>query len=303
MRYIPYGYRMVNGKFETNPDESAVVTGIFISYIEGKSFGIIAKLLCDCEVQFATGKKDWNKNRVKRILEDTRYMGEGDYPLIIEKDIYEKVQDIKKQKSCSGNRSGFRLPCSVICGNCSSRMIRVHNARLKVSEAWKCANPECAHRVATCDQDVKQSIITILNKLIRNPLLFRSNDPQDTALESERAPEMLRLQREIDNMLCAVDIDKERLKNLIYSLSVERYKSMDNTPYISEMLRTEFEKSDPLFSFNEMIFSKTVKNIKFGSDGELRLVLKNGVEIGRSNRNEDIRDYRNERENRKINTA
>jgi hypothetical protein len=303
MRYIPYGYQMTNGKPEINPDEQVVVLKIFESYLEGKSFGIIAKALETDNIQFAQDRTDWNKNRIKRILSDIRYVGVDDYPAIIERDAFEGVRDIRQQKNVTRNKADFRPPCLVICGKCGSRMARVHDIRFKIAEAWKCKNSECTHRVAIADQDLKQMIVVILNKLIKNSNMLYSHKPLDIVNEPEGITETIRLQKEIDNMLGAVDIDKERLKLLIYSLAAEKYKAIDSKPYISEMLRVEFEKSEPLFSFKEMIFSKTVRNIKFESDGELRLVLKNGVEISRSNQNEDIRDYRNERESRKSNTA
>ena len=85
LRYIPYGYKFENGRPVPHPDESRTVQEIFTRYCAGESLKALADDLTQRQVEYIPGKTDWNKARIKRILENSRYAGEGEYPAIIEK--------------------------------------------------------------------------------------------------------------------------------------------------------------------------------------------------------------------------
>ncbi len=95
-RNIPFGYCMVNGKYAINAVEAAAVKEIFTDYSAGKSLTEIAAKMT---VPYHSDKPLWNKNMVKRVLENRRYIGECGYPQIIENRIFYEVQKIKIQKN------------------------------------------------------------------------------------------------------------------------------------------------------------------------------------------------------------
>ena len=75
MRNIPFGYRMENGKIIFHPTESQAVKDIFSDYLGGQSLLKIAQSLNERQVEYLPGTTGWNKARLKRIIEDKRYIG------------------------------------------------------------------------------------------------------------------------------------------------------------------------------------------------------------------------------------
>jgi hypothetical protein len=299
---IPYGYLMKNGIIESDPKGSVVVCEIYALYLAGKSYVAIANLLNERGVRRGVDEKAWNKNKIKRILEDSRYTCNDDCTAIVSESDYLEVQGMIARKNTVCRTNAFRPQCSVVCGQCGSAMKRIHHQKWKVNEAWRCANPECRHRVAISDMEFESSLTAIMNILIKNPdIAYPETDrgichPPDT-------PETMRVAGEIDNMIGAVDFDKERVKKLIFSLAAEKYKAIDNTGPITGMIRAEFEKADPLFSFNKELFYKTTQIIRFDNSGELFVVLKNGKSIRRRNQDGSINGRANNAEDCACNTA
>jgi len=80
----PYGYTIIKGVTEIHPDEAAVVRRIFADYLAGASLLRIAEDLKTRNIEYLPGEIAWNKNRGKRILEDTRYTGATGLPPIID---------------------------------------------------------------------------------------------------------------------------------------------------------------------------------------------------------------------------
>lgn len=95
-RNIPFGYCMINGKYAVNTAEASAVKQIFTEYSDGKSLNEIAAKMA---VPYHSDKHIWNKNMVKRVLENRRYIGECGYPQIIESQIFNDVQNIKSEKN------------------------------------------------------------------------------------------------------------------------------------------------------------------------------------------------------------
>lgn len=95
-RNIPFGYCMINGKYVINSVEASAVKYIFTEYSNGKSLNEIAEKMT---IPYHSSKPLWNKNMVKRVLENRRYIGECGYPQIIESQVFNDVQNIKLEKN------------------------------------------------------------------------------------------------------------------------------------------------------------------------------------------------------------
>ena len=98
-RNIPYGYCYNNGTIIVNPTESAIVGEVCLSYLEGQSLLKIAEWLNERLIEYLPGIYGWNKARVKRILEDERYLGTDSYPRLISEEIHTAIQGIKNGRS------------------------------------------------------------------------------------------------------------------------------------------------------------------------------------------------------------
>ena len=96
-RTIPFGYMMKDGKITANPKEVLAVVTIFSEYLAGKSLSEIADQMT---VPYSDGIR-WNKNMVKRILENEKYLGTEIYPQLISKDIFKAANERKVKKATS----------------------------------------------------------------------------------------------------------------------------------------------------------------------------------------------------------
>ena len=88
-RIIPFGYCMKNGEIITEPKELYAVVTVFNEYLKGKSLSEIAALM---EVPYSENSS-WNKNMVKRIIENDRYLGTEKFPQIIDKETFKLANE------------------------------------------------------------------------------------------------------------------------------------------------------------------------------------------------------------------
>ena len=95
-RSIPFGYCLVNGEYALNITEADAVKRIFEQYIGGQSLKMIAS---EMTVPYISGKSDWNKNMVCRVLENTKYIGEGGFPIIISNEDFKRAAEIKAERN------------------------------------------------------------------------------------------------------------------------------------------------------------------------------------------------------------
>ena len=75
-RPIPYGYAFENGKIVIHTIESGIVSEIFRSYLAGQPLSAIASGLNSRRIEYMPGIVGWDKARLKRVLEDRRYIYE-----------------------------------------------------------------------------------------------------------------------------------------------------------------------------------------------------------------------------------
>ena len=98
-RRILYGYIIQNGELVVLAEEAATVKRIFSNYLKGLSYQALAEMLNDEKIPYSSEVADWNKHKVKRLLENSRYIGEKEYPAIIESETFENVQQLIKSKA------------------------------------------------------------------------------------------------------------------------------------------------------------------------------------------------------------
>lgn len=103
-RNIPFGYCIANGEYALKAKEAEAVKQIFSQYTAGKSLNEIAS---EMTVPYSQCKPVWNKNMVKRVLDNRRYLGENGFIQIITQDDFCKAEKIKSGKN-SRKSSGVK---------------------------------------------------------------------------------------------------------------------------------------------------------------------------------------------------
>lgn len=72
-------YRCDNGIIVLHPQESEIVKRICKAYLDGQSLLTIATWLNEEQIEYMPEVIGWNKARLKRIIEDERYLGKEPY--------------------------------------------------------------------------------------------------------------------------------------------------------------------------------------------------------------------------------
>lgn len=103
-RYLPFGYMIRNGEIVVNEREAELIHAAYEKYMTGASYTAIAQTLQATGVRYHADSPLWNKHMAKRILENSRYAGTGDYPRIIEQALFDSVASLHKSRSIEVNR-------------------------------------------------------------------------------------------------------------------------------------------------------------------------------------------------------
>lgn len=127
-RRIPFGYPMINGEITTHPREVYAVSKIFAEYLKGRSMLDISKEIQAADIPYHSGEScRWNKNMVKRILENEKYLGTDTYPQIISPDIFHRANNKKLKKAtniCIVPDELKEIRNMTICAECRKKVVQ-----------------------------------------------------------------------------------------------------------------------------------------------------------------------------------
>lgn len=273
----PFGYTMEMGRLIVHPGEGEIVRAMFAGYLAGASLKDIAEKLSAHKVEYLPGESGWNKNRVKRILEDARYLGEGQFPALVDEAVFRAVQEQKQdrndRKVIQPESHICQITIPVVCAACGTAMTRTHHTRRKTADAWDCP---CGARVWLADSDLLAGITEVLCLLVADPTLI-TEEPGEQ--DEERQLEIRRLQNEVNRQLEGSGFDRDAVQRDIFALAAEKFKSLpDKTTTL--LLRAAFEKSAPPVTFPRALLEATATQVLLGGGG-VSIKLKNGQIIGK----------------------
>lgn len=275
-RKFPFGYMMQNGEIKTNPKEVLTVVTIFRSYLNGESLVDIAKAM---EVPYNEGVV-WNKNMVKRIIENEKYLGTDKYPQLIDEDTFRKVNAKRIAKAtslCVITDDLQEIRNRTFCKECGNRLFRKGgNTR---SEKWDCRRKECYpldYRLT--DQMLICAILNVLNSVIANPSLLESSSESSTYAPSG---EVIRQQNEIRHMMDSTQLDYDRTKSEILRLAQMQYDccTYSEKPQQTELLRSLLVGHEQLNSLDIGLLKSCVSRIWVSHFCTIEIELINGTII------------------------
>ena len=281
IRNIPYGYQYKNGSIAIHEKETETVKRIFTEYLNGLSLLKIAEQLNNEQIEYMPGVCGWNKSKIKRIIEDERYLGTNGYPPIIDEDTHKTLIQIKSEKNTQKGTDRkadiFNLGVPILCPKCGSKMCRRHDSNRKCPDWWLCQNNNCKKTIGISDNDLIYGITECLNTIISNPDIIESV----TAVDKESSLDVRRLENEIIRMLDSHGFDKSSLRKKMLECVSVKYRNIDSRKYISEKLKADFANASPLINFSMDLFNRTVKTITFSTDDAVSIILINDQQIGK----------------------
>lgn len=288
--HTPFGYVIINGKPEISPETSQIVGSIFKTYLEGKSTYQIAKKLTSQGILNASHKCSWNHGSIGKILENRKYMGDNFYPLLIEPEVFEKVQNRRQEQANKLGRTlqpnSFRnqtvLSGTLYCGICGETYRRYVEHCNKPSESikWKCKHYIKANRVSCRnifleDDVIKRAFIRVINQVIANPELVEKRRRPKTPLP---CPATLKLDHKIQTVFKTGQYTADEIKKIVFDRAREQYHAtvIDDTDYQTDKLRQALSEKCIQVDFEEKLFQQTVQKIVIQPEEQLQFILRNG---------------------------
>lgn len=162
-RKILYGYQIHDGMYTIHPEDGPVVQRAFREYQLGLSYQRIAEDLNRDGICYSDELPVWNKNKVKRLLENHRYVGTELYPPIIEKETFKAVQECISEKRATfgskGNTGQLTLWKKLRCAECRGQLLRLGGGQRQ---------KDCLHlRCKSCDAKISIPKVTFESELQR----------------------------------------------------------------------------------------------------------------------------------------
>ena len=279
-RNIPFGYTIQKGEIVEEPTESQAVKDIFKLYLDGKSMSEIARQMSISQISYNGITFDWNKNMVKRILENEKYLGKDGYPVLIDNETFNHANARKKSKATSVNEISEELKIIrslTYCTECGHRLSRIGGNTQ--TDKWDCRNIECSRfNYRLTDNMIKDILLHILNAVIANPDLL------DTDSEISAYTTNIKVkcqQNEINRLMDNPEIDSEKVKTEILRLAELKYDccTYDESPQKTEYLKELLSDREQLNIIDYDLLKSCVSRILIGHFYTIEIEFINGITI------------------------
>ena len=271
---------MQKGEIIAEPTESQAVKDIFKLYLNGKSMSEIARQMSINQISYDGITFDWNKNMVKRILENEKYLGKDGYPALIDSETFNHANARKKSKATSINEISEELKIIrslTYCTECGHRLSRIGGNTQ--TDKWDCRNPECSRfNYRLTDNMIKDILLHILNSVIANPDLL---DTDSEISSYEPGIEVKCQQNEINRLMDNPQIDTEKAKTEVLKLAELKYEccTYDEGPQKTEYLKELLSEREQLNIIDYDLLKSCVSRILIGHFYTIEIEFINGITI------------------------
>jgi site-specific DNA recombinase len=292
-RHMPIGYKMVDGKIQTDETKEKVVKKVFKDYLSGVSTYGLAKKLTAMGFLNANNKPSWNHGSIGKILENTKYLGDDLYPQMIEKEQFEQVQNRRKERYQSLGRTA--QPNSMInqntfsgklrCGECGEiyRKYVEHSGKTSERSNWKCKKYIYKNRVhcrcgVITDEQIKEAFIIAVNHIISKMYIL---DRKLKVASLPVNPEFKKLDQKVKEMESGDRYSSKELASLIFKRAMAFYNSAEIKDYehTTEKMKQVFSQREQLKEFDDDLFLTVVKHLTVYADKQLTFEFINGLTI------------------------
>lgn len=279
-RFIPYGYTIREGRTVIEHTEAEIIREIFDEYIKGASLKDIAESLTHRKIPYTEKTDVWDKARIARIIDNAKYIGDGEYDPIIDEDTYTGAVSMKAarqrntvQKECEGIAL---IRNRIKCAKCGSPMVRRICSKRSIKESWTCQNAECGCRIRISDGDLLQKINLLMNRIIENTELMIPKPK----VKWKESPTVERIQQEINSELERDRPSEEHIVSKLVEMSAQMYKDTQAQKIVvARIAKKRASLMQPQETFNCDYFSDLVSYITLGDSGKVTLHTKVETEI------------------------
>ena len=270
-RKIPFGYMIRDGLIQSHPQEADAVRYIFGQYLAGASLLTIAEDMTRQGVRYHQHTAEWNKNMVKRILENAKYTGADNYPRIISDEDFATVQHRKTERNTYAPLPAEIRPIQnkTVCARCGGRMARGTRSHGRVG--WRCQGSDCGQVVTISDETLAELVDGRLRELAQAPHLLTAPESQQAGADMEA----IRLRNELTMALNRGGESPEYIKTLALAVAVQRYGQLpDPTPaHDLEQLRTRLEQGPADTDTLANLLTTAVRAVRLTTNRNVVIVL------------------------------
>ena len=272
IRKYTFGYEMRKGKIEPVPAEAEVVRMLHERYASGSSYRQLTALLNAGTVPYNEPDKQWNKNMVARILGNVIYIGNKDYPPILDEVLLRKVQEMKPDTGQTMDSRAKMIRSMCRCASCGRKPSMNSNA--KGWQRWSCIECGALTSKATL-QTVTKDLEKIIADLQVNPTLIC-----DSQTELENQKRITQLEQELQEAMEKETFDDAKARRIVLELAQARLESCGAGEYETQRIRHYISA----FGINELeqLVPQIVTAILIPVTGDIELLLKNGQTVRRS---------------------
>lgn len=267
-RYLPFGYKIADGKIVADSEQVEAVRRIFADYTAGKTFQQIANALSSQGISYRSDASRWNKNMVSRILANADYCGTAEYPQIITAGQLEAAEQIRKSKTVTYSVTLKPFRKDMQCGCCGARLYWHPK-----SKQWVCR--ECGMwSKPTQAEETFNSIVEKLRWLQQNPELIHP----PAGKVNVQSMEIVLLDREIGQALLDAEPDVDALITKILhraELEYEFCSAGDADPATMQIQKACAEYA-PTEEFPETFYKEVVSKVILYRNTHIELKLQNG---------------------------
>ncbi len=240
-RKLPFGYRMERGEIKEHPVEADAVREIFRRYLAGASYKALVEHLRDIGPVYDEDRS-WNKNMVARILENARYTGDSDFPMVIPTDDFQQVQKQREKRAAPPTKTSAQKELRRLCGG----------------------NPP---------KYIESQVLSILNRLAADPEAIQA---PEASPDEEPMAKALRLK--LTELLDGAPVDEEAARKTAMDLAACRLNVIGPEEYETERLRRLFKGSPPLLEPDAVLLRTSIRRIMVRNRRAI-VELKNGQTV------------------------
>ena len=274
-----YGYQFIDGMLQTDEEQSRMVQEIFNVYNSGIPVSRLKDHIEGLEI---------NRVKLNDMLSDKRYMGNENFPKIIEPELFEAVQQMKeerrkaigKEQSYIYYKEYFLLGDKMKCGECGSEY---HCYKHGDKQIWDCSKRIVKGRVHCRNQRIQEDQI---KELFMQAVTKMKNDPKKIRKimihKTKRNIRLQAVEHEIELLKNNSDHNIDELLKLIYKRASLQYEDADDggaayyTQKIEDLIQQHKEQSEEK-TFDKDLFDAIMEAITIYKDGRVVFTLKNGA--------------------------
>jgi site-specific DNA recombinase len=267
-RYLPFGYKIADGKIVADSEQVEAVRRIFDAYTAGQTFQQIADALSAQGIPYRSDASRWNKNMVSRILANADYCGTAEYPQIITAGQLEAAEQIRKSKTVTYSATLKPFRKDMQCGCCGARLYW-HSK----SNQWFCR--ECGMwSKPTQAKETFNSIVEKLRGLQQNSELIHNPEGQANV----QSVEVTLLDREIWQALTNAEPDVDALVAKILHRAELEYEfcSAGDADPATMQIRKACAEYDLTDGFPYTFYKEVVSKVILYRDTHIEVRLQNG---------------------------